>query len=185
MVSWGNEKWRWGGWEGMKKNSSKEKKMTFFFFGTRRVIGRSEIPGSLRIRNTKGLKCVLMWKQRLWDTTIRTWEIILLHWGGWEAWPRLMRTQGSVPPHSAQQSRYFLTSINMVYGSIAGPHVDWKSLFIFKQTDEEGGSPPPQPRPIFVRPRHGFFHPHYQSSLVCGLRGKKREAQERGGIIER
>lgn len=46
------------GWVGRnEKIPVRKKKMTFFSpFGIGRVIGRSEIPGSLCIRNTKHLK---------------------------------------------------------------------------------------------------------------------------------
>lgn len=56
------------------------------------------------------------------------------------------------------------------------------SLSLNKQMRKEALSPPPQPRPVFVRPHHGFFHSSYQSSLVCGSR-ENREALEERGLI--
>lgn len=62
--------------------------------------------------------------------------------------------------------------------------MDWKGLFIFKQTDEERGSPPPQSRPGLVRPHHGFFHSSYQSSLLRferNIKGERERERSTGG----
>ena len=188
-AKWFPEEMRNGDGVGGKewKNSSKEKKMTFFPL-KQGVIDRSEIPGSMFIRNTKGSEFFFfflilnMGYETLEQNTSR---ITFLNWRVWGILAQSDQDPGIMfLPHIAQQSRYFLICINIVYGCIAGSHVDWKGLFIFKQTDEEGGSPPPQLDLDWWGHTMGFSTPAINRSLFVVWK-RKTEVQEKGGVIRR
>ena len=137
----------------------------------------------------------IRWKNWCWSwssITLAIWCEEPTHWNRPWCWERLSaggergdRGWDDWIASSTQWTWVWANScINIVHGCIAGPHVDWKGLFIFKQTDEEGDSPPPQLDLDWWGHTMGFSTPAINRSLFVVWK-RKREVQEKGGVIRR